>query len=148
MNQEATVRRYHELIDEGACDELVELFAEDDRYERPGRAAIEDRGALWSPTRRDGRWGTAVTTSSGWSSTVRRSPPGGALPAARSTRRSRSRCRTSTSSKATASPDGTHSPTATRCYGREAARRTPRRPHRLQESVAFSGAGPSRLYGP
>jgi hypothetical protein len=45
VNQEATVRRYHELIDEGACDELVELFAEDDRYERPGWAAIEGRGA-------------------------------------------------------------------------------------------------------
>jgi len=51
VNRELIVSRYYELGDEGAC---VELFAEDVRYERPGRAAIEDRGALWSSTRRDG----------------------------------------------------------------------------------------------
>ena len=46
MNREATVRRYYELVDEGAHDDLVALFAEDIRYERPGRAAIEGREAL------------------------------------------------------------------------------------------------------
>ena len=46
MNREATVRQYYELVDEGAYDELVELFAEDVRYERPGQAAIEGRDAL------------------------------------------------------------------------------------------------------
>ena len=46
MNREATVRRYYELVDEGAYGELVELFAEDVRYERPGQPAIEGREAL------------------------------------------------------------------------------------------------------
>jgi ketosteroid isomerase-like protein len=46
VNREATVRRYYELVDEGAYDELVELFAEDVRYERPGQSAIEGREAL------------------------------------------------------------------------------------------------------
>ena len=46
MDREATVRRYYELVDEGAYDDLVALFAEDVRYERPGRAAIEGREAL------------------------------------------------------------------------------------------------------
>ena len=46
MNREVTVRRYYELVDEGAYDELVELFAEDVRYERPGQSAIEGREAL------------------------------------------------------------------------------------------------------
>ena len=46
MDREATVRRYYELVDESAYDDLVALFAEDVRYERPGQSAIEGREAL------------------------------------------------------------------------------------------------------
>ncbi len=46
MDPESTVRRYYELVDDGAHDDLVALFAEDVRYERPGQAAIEGRAAL------------------------------------------------------------------------------------------------------
>ena len=48
MDREATVRRYYELVDEGAYDELVALFAEGVRYERPGQAAIEGRSSRTS----------------------------------------------------------------------------------------------------
>lgn len=43
---ESAVRRYYELVDEGAYDELVALFAADVTYERPGQPAIEGRDAL------------------------------------------------------------------------------------------------------
>ncbi|MFP4590735.1 MAG: nuclear transport factor 2 family protein [Halobacteriales archaeon] len=43
---DATVRRYYRLVDEGSYDDLVRLFAEDVRYERPGQGAIEGREAL------------------------------------------------------------------------------------------------------
>lgn len=43
---ERTVRRYYELVDDRAYDELVALFAPDVRYERPGQDAIEGREAL------------------------------------------------------------------------------------------------------
>ena len=46
MDREATVRRYYELVDESDYDDLVALFAEDVRYERPGQSAIEGREAL------------------------------------------------------------------------------------------------------
>lgn len=40
------VRKYYELVDAGRYDDLVELFTEDVRYERPGQGAIEGREAL------------------------------------------------------------------------------------------------------
>ena len=40
------VRRYYELVDDGSYDDLVALFAEDVRYERPGAGAIVGREAL------------------------------------------------------------------------------------------------------
>lgn len=46
VDVEATVRRYYRLVDEEAYDELVGLFAEDVRYERPGQGAIEGRDDL------------------------------------------------------------------------------------------------------
>lgn len=46
MSPEETVRRYYDLVDDDAYDELVGLFAEDVRYERPGRETIEGREAL------------------------------------------------------------------------------------------------------
>jgi len=46
MPPEATARRYYELVDAEAYDELVALFSEDVVYERPGQATIEGRDAL------------------------------------------------------------------------------------------------------
>lgn len=46
MSPESTVRRYYDLVDADAYEELVSLFAEDVRYERPGRETIEGRDAL------------------------------------------------------------------------------------------------------
>lgn len=43
---ESVVRRYYELVDAARYDDLVELFAEDVRYERPGQPTIEGRDAL------------------------------------------------------------------------------------------------------
>ncbi|MFB6125954.1 MAG: nuclear transport factor 2 family protein [Halolamina sp.] len=43
---EDVVRRYYELVDDGAYDDLVALFAEDVRYERPGAGAIVGREPL------------------------------------------------------------------------------------------------------
>ena len=43
---ETTVRRYYELVDEGAYDELVSLFASDVTYERPGQSSLDGREAL------------------------------------------------------------------------------------------------------
>lgn len=43
---EATVREYYDLVDAEEYDDLVALFAEDVRYERPGQGAIEGRAAL------------------------------------------------------------------------------------------------------
>ena len=43
---ESVVRRYYEFVDADRYDELVELFAEDIYYERPGQPTIEGRGAL------------------------------------------------------------------------------------------------------
>ena len=134
MNREATVRRYYELVDEGAYDELVELFAEDVRYERPGRAAIEGREALrefYEEGRPldEGRHELELVVADGATVAVRGRFSG----------------RQGDESVAFAwadfhefegdrSPAGTRSPTATRCSGREAARRlrppanSPRRP--------------------
>lgn len=46
MNPKAAARRYYELVDDGAHDELVALFSEDVVYERPGQERIEGREAL------------------------------------------------------------------------------------------------------
>lgn len=43
---EATVRKYYELVDAEQYDDLVALFAEDVRYERPGQGALEGREAF------------------------------------------------------------------------------------------------------
>ncbi|MFW6448981.1 MAG: nuclear transport factor 2 family protein [Halobacteriota archaeon] len=40
------MRRYYRLVDEDATDELIQLFADDVRYERPGQGAIVGRDAL------------------------------------------------------------------------------------------------------
>lgn len=45
---EATVHEYYELVDAERYDDLVALFADDIRYERPGQGAIEGRDALES----------------------------------------------------------------------------------------------------
>ncbi|MFC7072724.1 nuclear transport factor 2 family protein [Halovenus rubra] len=42
----ATVREYYELVDAGRYDTLVELFATDVRYERPGQDVIEGQDSL------------------------------------------------------------------------------------------------------
>lgn len=41
-----TVRRYYRLVDAGAYDDLVGLFADDVRYDRPGQGTIEGIDAL------------------------------------------------------------------------------------------------------
>lgn len=46
MSSERVVRDYYDLVDAGDYDELVALFAEDVRYERPGQESIEGREAL------------------------------------------------------------------------------------------------------
>jgi len=46
MDREATARRYYDLVDEGAYEEVAALFAPDVVYERPGQPAIEGREAL------------------------------------------------------------------------------------------------------
>jgi len=46
MSHADTVREYYELVDAGAYDDLVALFAPDVTYERPGQAAIEGRQRL------------------------------------------------------------------------------------------------------
>ncbi len=46
MSNEATVRRYYDLVDAGDYDALVDLFTEDVVYERPGQTTIEGRAAL------------------------------------------------------------------------------------------------------
>ncbi|WP_224447356.1 nuclear transport factor 2 family protein [Haloprofundus salilacus] len=43
---ESVVREYYDLVDAGQYDDLVALFNEDVRYERPGQDAIEGRDAL------------------------------------------------------------------------------------------------------
>jgi ketosteroid isomerase-like protein len=43
---ESVVRDYYECVDDGRYDDLVSLFTEDTRYERPGQGAIEGRAAL------------------------------------------------------------------------------------------------------
>lgn len=43
---ESVVRQYYDLVDAGRYDELVSLFAETVRYERPGQDAIEGHDAL------------------------------------------------------------------------------------------------------
>lgn len=43
---ESTVRQYYDLVDAEQYDDLVALFADDVRYERPGQGAIEGREAL------------------------------------------------------------------------------------------------------
>lgn len=43
---ETTVREYYELVDAGDYEALVNLFAEDVRYERPGQGAITGRDEL------------------------------------------------------------------------------------------------------
>ncbi|WP_224332345.1 nuclear transport factor 2 family protein [Haloprofundus halobius] len=42
----AVVREYYDLVDAGQYDDLVALFSEGVRYERPGQEAIEGRDAL------------------------------------------------------------------------------------------------------
>ena len=46
MSRVETVRSYYDLVDAGDYDRLVELFAEDVTYHRPGQPAIEGRAAL------------------------------------------------------------------------------------------------------
>lgn len=41
-----TVRRYYRLVDAGAYDDLIGLFADDVRYDRPGQGTIEGIDAL------------------------------------------------------------------------------------------------------
>lgn len=43
---ESVVREYYDLVDADRYDDLVALFSEDVRYERPGQNAIEGRDAL------------------------------------------------------------------------------------------------------
>ncbi|APW99193.1 nuclear transport factor 2 [Halobiforma lacisalsi AJ5] len=43
---EALVREYYDLVDADEYDDLVALFTDDVRYERPGQGAIEGREAL------------------------------------------------------------------------------------------------------
>lgn len=43
---ETTVREYYEFVDAEQYDELVDLFAEDVRYERPGQTTIDGRESL------------------------------------------------------------------------------------------------------
>ncbi len=46
MSTVDTVREYYDLVDDGAYDDLVALFAPDIVYARPGQAAIEGREDL------------------------------------------------------------------------------------------------------
>lgn len=46
MDPESVARRYYDLVDAEAYDDLVALFTEDVVYERPGQAVIEGREAL------------------------------------------------------------------------------------------------------
>ena len=46
MDPESVARRYYELVDDGAYEELVALFSEDVLYERPGQKRIEGEAAL------------------------------------------------------------------------------------------------------
>ena len=43
---ESIVREYYELVDADRYDDLVTLFADDIRYERPGQQAIEGKPSL------------------------------------------------------------------------------------------------------
>lgn len=43
---EAVVREYYQTVDDERYDDLVELFTEDVRYERPGQGAIAGREEL------------------------------------------------------------------------------------------------------
>ncbi|WP_160135522.1 nuclear transport factor 2 family protein [Halococcus salsus] len=43
---ESVVRAYYELVDRDRYDNLMDLFAEDISYERPGQSPIEGRSAL------------------------------------------------------------------------------------------------------
>ncbi|OIB58459.1 nuclear transport factor 2 family protein [Natrialba sp. SSL1] len=43
---ESIVRDYYDTVDDERYDDLVELFTEDVRYERPGQGAITGREAL------------------------------------------------------------------------------------------------------
>ena len=87
MNHEATVKRYYELVDEGAYDELVELFAEESATSGPDGPQSRAAMRCGSSTRRGGRWRTAATNSSRWSPTARRSRFGAAPLAARTANR-------------------------------------------------------------
>ncbi len=46
MTNEPVARRYYDLVDAEAYDDLVGLFTEDVVYERPGQTVIEGRAAL------------------------------------------------------------------------------------------------------
>ncbi|MFW5948671.1 MAG: nuclear transport factor 2 family protein [Halolamina sp.] len=46
MSQEQVARRYYDLVDAEAYEQLVALFTEDVTYERPGQATIVGREAL------------------------------------------------------------------------------------------------------
>ena len=46
MSRAATVREYYELIDAEEHDELIQLFAPDVHYERPGQASLDGREQL------------------------------------------------------------------------------------------------------
>ncbi|SDQ92770.1 nuclear transport factor 2 family protein [Natronobacterium texcoconense] len=43
---ETIVREYYDLVDADEYGDLVDLFTDDVRYERPGQGTIESRGAL------------------------------------------------------------------------------------------------------
>lgn len=43
---EARAREYYDTVDAGEYERLVELFAEDVRYERPGQGVLEGRARL------------------------------------------------------------------------------------------------------
>ncbi|MDG5758706.1 nuclear transport factor 2 family protein [Natronococcus sp. A-GB1] len=46
VDPETVVRDYYDAVDDERYDDLVALFAEDVRYERPGQGAIEGRAEL------------------------------------------------------------------------------------------------------
>ncbi|PSP15245.1 ketosteroid isomerase [Halobacteriales archaeon QH_10_67_13] len=46
VDPEATAREYYETVDAGDYERLVELFAEDVRYDRPGQGVLEGRDRL------------------------------------------------------------------------------------------------------
>ncbi len=46
LDPESLVRRYYDLVDDGAYDALFDLFTDDVVYERPGQAPIEGKAAF------------------------------------------------------------------------------------------------------